>query len=169
VGRGLKREPARRVGEERGEDVRRVALDPDPRGLGKGGGEDRPAANVPARALEHQLPFVAVPTSAERPHQEPHNPGQRGLVDPIGTEVEEGVERRRLGDNDHARNSAQEPGYERRSAPREVKDHARRLERRLAVESNERLEPGPDSPPGARARRPAGDRLVEERFSETLR
>jgi len=50
-----------------------------------------------------------------------------------------------------------------------VKDHARRIERRLAVESNERLEPGPDESPGLRARRPVGDRLVEERFSETLR
>jgi hypothetical protein len=74
----------------------------------------------------------------------------------------------RLGDNDHAGNSAQEPGHERRSAPREVKDHARRLERRLAVESNEHLEPSPDEAPGARARRPVRNRLVEERFSETL-
>jgi hypothetical protein len=115
------------------------------------------------------LPFVAVPTSAERPHQEPHNPGQRGLVDTIGTDLEEGVERRRLGDNDHAGNSAQEPGCERRSPPREVKDHARWLERRLAIESNERLEPGPDERPGTWAGRPASHRLVEEGFDEALR
>ena len=50
-----------------------------------------------------------------------------------------------------------------------LKDHARRLERGLAIESNESLEPCPDKLPGARAGRPAGDGLVEERFSETLR
>jgi hypothetical protein len=33
-----------------------------------------------------------MPTSAKRPNQEPHDPDQRGLIDPIGIEPEECVE-----------------------------------------------------------------------------
>jgi hypothetical protein len=50
-----------------------------------------------------------VSASAQRPHQQPHKPDQRGLVHPIGIEAEERVERCRLGDNDDAGKCAQEP------------------------------------------------------------
>jgi hypothetical protein len=91
------------------------------------------------------------------------------LVDLVGIEPEERVKRPRLGQDDDAGKCAQEPGHERRSTPREVKDYARRLKRRLRVESHKRVEPSPDKRPGARAKRPAGDGLVEERFDEVLR
>jgi len=52
------------------------------------------------------------------------------------------------------------------SAPREVKNHARRLERWLAIERDKRLEPGPYQWPAVRAGRPTRDGLVEERFDE---
>ncbi len=107
--------------------------------------------------------------SAECSHQEPHNLDQRGLVDPIGIEPKQRVQRRRFGDDDHAGKCAQEPGYERRAASREVKDHARRLERRLGIESEECSEPGPDERSATRAGRPARNGLVEERFDEALR
>ena len=68
-------QPARWIGQQRSHDVRRVALDPDPRRFGKGGGQDFAAADVPAGALEHQVPFIAVPASAQRPHQKPHQAG----------------------------------------------------------------------------------------------
>ena len=50
-----------------------------------------------------------------------------------------------------------------------MKNHASRLERRLAVEREERLEPGPDERPGTWAARPARDGLIEEGFDEALR
>jgi len=109
------------------QDLRGVALDPDPRRIGKGRGQDFLAADVPAGALEHQVLFVAVPASPQRPHQKPHYLHQCGRIDPIGVETEKRVQWRRFGDSHDAGQCAQEPGYQRRSASREVKDHARRV------------------------------------------
>ena len=67
--------------------------------------------------------------SPQRPHQKPHHLHQRGPIDPSRLETEKRVQWRRFGDNHDAGQCAQEPGYQGRSASREVKDHARRLER----------------------------------------
>src|SRR5271155_629093 len=49
-----------------------------------------------------------------------------------------------------------------------MKDHACGLQRRLAVEGDQRIEAGPDQRPGTRARHRAGNGLVEKRFDKTF-
>ncbi len=125
--RHLVTEPPRRHGQQRGHHFGRIALNPDPRGVRKGRGENLLAANVPAGALEHQPLFVAVAVPAQRPHQKPHYPHQCGPVHPgwdPGRAAHSAARARRP---PPPRDGGQQPGYQGRSASREVKDHARRI------------------------------------------
>jgi len=160
--RTAQRQPARRIGQERGHDLRRRALHPHRRRGWKRAAEQREAAHVPARQLQHIVPLVA---ESPPPQRADHEPQQlRAFVLPQRRH-QHGIDRPWFRDHQRRRMGRELPREQRRAAARQMEDEARGIERRRRVEPAERVEAGAHQRLRVAAG-PALDRLVKKRLGE---